>query len=114
VNTFPGMAINISTWRPKLSTVTGGMSGACIKPLALRCVWDVYRNVSVPIIGGGGIMTAEDAVEFFLAGATAISIGTASFIDPGAAVTISQGIKDYLASMKIRSVQDLVGKIRVA
>ena len=82
VNTFLGMAINAETRRPILGTVTGGLSGPAIKPIALRMVWDVYRAVKVPIIGMGGIMNAKDAIEFLLAGSSAVQIGTANYIDP--------------------------------
>ena len=86
VNTFLGMAINAETRRPMLGTVTGGLSGPAIKPIALRMVWDVYKAVKVPIIGMGGIMNATDAIEFILAGSTAIQIGTANFIDPAVSI----------------------------
>ena len=111
VNTFPGMAIDIITRKPKLSTVTGGLSGPAVKPLALKCVWDVYGKVGVPIIGGGGISSGDDAVEFFLAGASAVSIGTANFIDPKAASGIIEGITGYFDSNKLERMADVVGKM---
>ena len=111
VNTFPGMAIDIKTRKPKLSTVTGGLSGPAVKPLALKCVWDVYGKVSIPIIGGGGIMTGEDAIEFFLAGASAVSIGTANFINPEAGPDIVAGIREYFDSNKLEKMEDIVGKL---
>lgn len=113
VNTFPGMAIDINTWKPKLSTVTGGMSGPAIKPLALRCVWEVYKNTRMPIIGGGGIMTGADAIEFLLAGASAVSIGTANFIDPRASVEITNDIVKYLENKKLKSLTEIIGKVKV-
>ena len=114
VNTFPGMAIDVKTRKPKLSTITGGLSGPAIKPLALKCVWDVYGKVSVPIIGGGGIMTADDALEFFLAGASAVSIGTANFADPKAGSDIVNGIRDYFNSNKLEKMENIVGKLRLS
>ncbi|MHB9155155.1 MAG: dihydroorotate dehydrogenase [Endomicrobiales bacterium] len=113
VNAFPGMAIDISTWKPKLSTVTGGLSGPAVKPLALRCVWEVYRSAPLPIIGGGGIMSAEDAVEFMLAGASAVSVGTANFIDPLSPVRVADGIRHYLSLRRIPAAKELVGKLVV-
>jgi dihydroorotate dehydrogenase (NAD+) catalytic subunit len=113
VNTFPGMAINISTWRPKLSTVTGGMSGPAVKPLALRCVFEAAARVTIPIIGGGGITVWQDAVEFLLAGASAVSIGTANFVDPLSPAKIADGIKKYLAARKLVSLKELIGKVRI-
>ncbi|MDD5569835.1 MAG: dihydroorotate dehydrogenase [Bacteroidales bacterium] len=111
INTLLGMAINAETRKPVLSTVTGGLSGPCIKPVALRMVWQTYKAVKIPIIGLGGIMNATDAIEFFLAGATAIQIGTANFIDPQTAVKVVKGINDYLKKHKINSVKEITGKI---
>lgn len=111
VNTFPGMAINIETRKPKLSTITGGLSGPAVKPLALKCVWDVYGKVNIPIIGGGGITSYNDAIEFFLAGAVAVSIGTANFIDPKNPVKILEGIEKYFKNKKITKMQDIIGKM---
>ena len=112
VNTFLGMAINSETQRPVLSTVTGGLSGPCIKPLALRMVWQVSKAVKIPIIGLGGIMNVTDAIEFFLAGATAIQVGTANFIDPQVTVKIVEGIEEYLQKYRLTSVNDLIGKLK--
>lgn len=114
VNTFPAMAIDIKTWKPKLSTITGGLSGPCIKPIALKCVWDVYQKVKAPIIGGGGIMTSDDAIEFFLAGATAVSVGTANFINPNIPLKIVEGIRKYMESKKMESLKNITGKIKVS
>lgn len=111
VNTFLGMAIDIESRKPKLSTITGGLSGPCIKPIALRMVWQVYHAVQIPIIGMGGICNWQDAIEFILAGATAIQVGTYNFIDPTASVKIVDGIEAYLERHKINSVNDLVGKM---
>ena len=96
INTFPAMAIDIKTGRPVLGNVTGGLSGPAIKPIALKMVWDVHNAVKIPIIGIGGIMTAEDAIEFLLCGARAIQVGTANFINPKAPLEIIKGIEKYL------------------
>jgi dihydroorotate dehydrogenase (NAD+) catalytic subunit len=113
VNTFLGMAIDAEKREPILSTITGGLSGPCIKPLALRQVWDVHKAVNLPIIGMGGIMDARDAIEFILAGSTVIQVGTANFIDPQAPIKIIQGIQHYLERHQINDVNDLVGALRV-
>ncbi len=109
VNTFLGMAIDAESRRPKLSTITGGLSGPCIKPIALRMVWQVYHAVSIPVIGMGGICSWQDAIEFILAGATAIQVGTCNFVDPSVSVKIVEGIDSYLQRHQIDSVNDLVG-----
>jgi len=111
INTLVGMAINAETRKPVLSTVTGGLSGPAIKPVALRMVWQVYKAVNIPIVGIGGIMNATDAVEFFLAGARAIQVGTANFIDPNISEKIIIGIHDYLVQYKVSSVNELVGAL---
>ena len=113
VNTFLGMAIDSETRRPVLSTVTGGLSGPCIKPIALRMVRQTYQAVKIPVIGLGGIMNAKDAVEFMLAGATAIQVGTANFIHPTAASDIVDGIADYLIRHKFNSVSEIIGALEV-
>ena len=113
INTLLGMAIDAERRRPLLSTVTGGMSGAAVKPIALRMVWQVSRAVQIPVIGLGGIMNARDAVEFLLAGASAIQIGTANFIDPCVTVRVAEGINDYLDRHGFRSVQEIVGALEV-
>jgi dihydroorotate dehydrogenase (NAD+) catalytic subunit len=99
-NTFLAMAVDIKTRRPKLGNITGGLSGPAIKPIVLRMVWETYKKVRIPIIGGGGIMSAEDAIEFILCGAAAVQIGTANFVNPKAPVEIVAGIKAYLARNK--------------
>jgi len=111
VNTFLGMAIDVESRKPKLSTITGGLSGPCIKPIAIRMVWQVFHAVRIPIIGIGGICNWQDAVEFILAGSTAIQIGTCNFIDPTASVKIVDGINAYLDRHQIASVQELVGQM---
>jgi len=109
INTLLGMAINAETSKPVLSTITGGLSGPAVKPLALRMVWQVAKAVKIPVIGLGGIMSASDAIEFMLAGATAIQVGTANFIDPQVSIKIMQGIENYLVRHKISSVKELIG-----
>lgn len=111
VNTFLGMSIDAEKRRPRLSTITGGLSGPCIKPIALRMVWQVYKAVKVPIIGMGGISNWEDAIEFILAGSTAIQIGTYNFINPAVSVEVVDGILDYMDRHNIDSINDLVGKL---
>lgn len=111
INTLVGLAIDIDARRPVLSNVTGGLSGPAIKPVALAMTWQVARAVKLPIIGMGGIMTVEDTVQFFLAGATAIQIGTANFVDPTTSLTIVQGLEKYLRQKKISRITDLVGKL---
>lgn len=113
INTLLGMAINAETRKPVLSTITGGLSGPAIKPIALRMVWQVAKAVKIPVIGMGGIMNAIDAIEFFLAGATAIQVGTASFIDPMAPVKILDGIDDYLNHHKINSIKEIIGCLQM-
>lgn len=113
VNTFLGMAIDAEKRIPLLSTVTGGLSGPAIKPIALCMVWQVYNAVKIPIIGMGGIMNATDAIEFMLAGASAVQVGTAIFKDPFIPVQIIDGIEDYLVRHKLHSVNDLVGCLQM-
>lgn len=112
VNTFLGMAIDIESRSPKLSTVTGGLSGPCIKPIALRMVWEVFNAVKIPIIGMGGICNWQDAIEFILAGSSAIQVGTYNFVDPAASVKILDGIEEYLDRHNINSVTELIGQMR--
>ena len=111
INTLLGMAIDAEKRRPKLSTVTGGLSGACVKPIALRMVWQVAKAVKIPVIGLGGISSATDAVEFLLAGASAIEIGTANFIDPTITVKVAQGIVEYCERHGIKNVSDVTGAL---
>ncbi|MDL2228248.1 dihydroorotate dehydrogenase [Bacteroidales bacterium OttesenSCG-928-K03] len=109
VNTFLAMAIDTKTRKPILSTVTGGLSGPAIKPIALRMVWQVYKAVKIPIIGLGGIMNANDAIEFLLAGASAIQVGTANFINPCSSIEIVNGIKEYCENNGIADITELIG-----
>lgn len=112
INTLLGMAIDVDSFRPKLARGVGGLSGPAIKPVALRMVWQVARAVSIPIVGMGGILTAEDAVEFLLAGASAIAIGTANFIDPLATVHVIGGLERFCAERGIERVADLIGALK--
>ena len=113
INTLLGMAIDAEKRKPVLSTITGGMSGAAVKPIALRMVWQVAKAVQIPVIGLGGIMNWEDAVEFLLAGASAIQIGTANFIDPAVTVKVAAGINDYLDRHGFASVKEIIGALEV-
>ncbi len=113
INTLLGMAINADTRQPELANITGGLSGPAIKPVALRLVWEVYKNVSIPIVGMGGIMTATDAVEFFIAGASAVAIGTANFVNPQASIEVVKGIQTYLEKVNMSSIKSLVGSLKV-
>ena len=113
INTMLGMAIDAERRKPLLSTVTGGLSGPCVKPVALRMVWQVAKAVKVPVVGLGGIMNATDAIEFLLAGATAIELGTANFIDPAITVKVVDGINDYLDRHGFKSVQEIIGALEV-
>jgi len=113
INTLLGMAINSKTRKPVLSTITGGLSGPAVKPIALRMVWQVAKAVKVPVIGLGGIMNATDAIEFILAGATAIQVGTANFIDPTVSVKIVEGIDEYLNNNGFSSVSDIIGALEI-
>lgn len=113
INTLLGMAVDAERRRPVLSTVTGGLSGACVKPVALRMVWQVFHAVKIPIVGLGGIMNATDAVEFLLAGARAVEIGTSNFIDPQVSVKVIDGIAAYLDRQGCRSVEEIIGGLQV-
>jgi dihydroorotate dehydrogenase (NAD+) catalytic subunit len=111
INTLLGMSVDVRRMKPALSTITGGLSGPAIKPVALRMVWQVAKAVKIPVIGIGGIMNADDALEFLMAGASAIQIGTASFIDPQASLKVLEGIENYLISKGFSDVRDIVGYI---
>ena len=111
INTLLGMSVDVVNMKPSLSTITGGLSGPAIKPVALRMVWQVANAVLIPVIGIGGIRTASDALEYLLAGATAVQIGTAAFIDPQVPVKIIQGIEKYLADKGFSDISDIVGFI---
>jgi dihydroorotate dehydrogenase (NAD+) catalytic subunit len=113
INTVRGMAIDVEKWTPRLGNVTGGLSGPAIRPIAVLAVYEVARAVTIPIVGQGGIETVSDALEFFLAGASAISIGTANFTDPRVPERILEGLRDYLARRGLTSLRDIVGKANV-
>ncbi|MDY0384521.1 dihydroorotate dehydrogenase [Trichlorobacter sp.] len=112
INTLTGMAIDLERRRPVLANVTGGLSGPAIKPIALRMVWQVSKVVKVPVIGIGGIMSASDALEFMLAGATAVQVGTASFVNPGAAQEIAEGMEQWLLDHGVGDVTSLIGALQ--
>jgi len=113
VNTFLGMAIDAESRKPKLSTITGGLSGPAIKPIALRMVWQVANAVKIPVVGIGGIMNAADAIEFMLAGASVVQVGTALFKNPLLGLEIVEGIKDYLERHNIQSAKELIGSLQL-
>lgn len=113
INTVRGMAIDVNAWKPRLGNVTGGLSGPAIRPIAVLAVYEVARAVRIPIVGQGGIETTSDALEFLLAGASAISIGTGNFTDPRIPVRIAEELQDYLAARGLRSLREIVGKANV-
>ena len=112
INPLTGMAIDIHTWKPKLGNGVGGLSGPAVKPVAVRMVYQVAKAVKVPIIGMGGIMTADDAAEFLLAGATAVAVGTAQFVNPTAALEVVQGLETYVQQRGLENVQQMIGQVR--
>jgi len=112
INTVLGMSIDINSRKPRLSMGVGGLSGPAIKPIAVRMVNEIYKAVKIPVIGIGGIMSSDDAIEFILAGATAVQVGTGNFINPKASIEIAEGIKKYLIANKIESIKDIIGKVR--
>ncbi|RJQ73881.1 MAG: dihydroorotate dehydrogenase [Desulfobacteraceae bacterium] len=112
INTLTGMAVDIRNRRPKLANITGGLSGPAIKPVAVRMVWQVAQAIKLPIVGIGGIMTAEDALEFIIAGASAVQIGTANFVNPRCTMEIIDGISDFLRQEKVASVKELIGSLQ--
>lgn len=111
INTVQGMSVDTRTRKPKIAMVVGGLSGPAIRPIAVRMVWEVYQKVRIPIIGMGGIIDTESALEFFIAGASAISVGTANFVNPGVSVEIISGVGKYLQENKINSIQKLIGSL---
>ena len=113
VNTFPAMAIDVETWRPVLGNITGGLSGPAIKPIALKLVFEVAKVIEIPIIASGGIMTASDVVEYLLAGASAVEVGSAGLRDPHCFIEIIDGLEDYRQRHKINDLSDLTGAIRL-
>ncbi len=113
INTLLGMAIDVRCRRPRLANCTGGLSGPAIRPVAVRMVWQAAKAVSLPIIGMGGIMTGDDALEFILAGASAIAVGTANFANPRATIDVLEGVENFMIEQGISNIQDLIGKVRV-
>jgi len=113
INTLVGMAIDINSRQPKLANIRGGVSGPAVKPIALWLIWQVFQIVNIPVIGMGGIMDAQDALEFIIAGARAVSIGTANLVNPKATIEIIKGIKEYLIENEIEDVNELVGSLKV-
>ncbi|MCP4346786.1 MAG: dihydroorotate dehydrogenase [Desulfobacterales bacterium] len=113
INTITGMAIDIETRRPKIANITGGLSGPAIRPVALRMVWQAVQAVRIPVVGIGGIMKPDDALEFLIAGASAIQIGTANFINPRATIEIIEGIEEFLKKRKISSVTSIIGTLEI-
>jgi dihydroorotate dehydrogenase (NAD+) catalytic subunit len=111
INTITGMAIDIETRRPMLANITGGLSGPAIKPVALRMVWQVAQVATIPIIGIGGIMKAKDALEFFIAGATAVQVGTANFVNPRATTDIIDGLEIFMVEKGVASITELIGTL---
>jgi dihydroorotate dehydrogenase (NAD+) catalytic subunit len=112
INTITGMSINTKTRRPRLANTTGGLSGPAIRPVAVRMVWECYRSVDIPIIGMGGILSSEDAVEFMLAGASAVAVGTGNFINPGITMDVLKGMKSYISSEGFHSAKQLTGAMK--
>jgi dihydroorotate dehydrogenase (NAD+) catalytic subunit len=112
-NSYPAMAIDIETRRPKLANVTGGLTGPCIKPIAIKLVWEAAKAVKIPIIGMGGIQCASDAIEFMMAGASAVAVGTANFYEPQTALQVIAGIKEFMARKGLQDVRELVGTVQL-
>ncbi|MEK7851191.1 MAG: dihydroorotate dehydrogenase [Deltaproteobacteria bacterium] len=113
INTLTGMAIDVKTRRPKLANITGGLSGPAIRPVAVRMVWQAANAVKIPVIGIGGIMTAEDALEFIIAGATAVQVGTANFVTPTATIDIIEGLERYLIDNNLADIKELIKSLKV-
>ena len=114
INTLMGMAIDVETQRPRLSTVTGGLSGPAVKPVAVRMVWQVASKVGIPVVGLGGISCAADVIEFLLAGARAVQVGTYNFVDPSVTVKIVDGIADYCRRHGVERVEELCGAVKIS
>lgn len=113
INTVTGMSVDIETRRPRLANVTGGLSGPAIKPIAIRMVWQTAQASKIPVIGAGGIRTAADAIEFLIAGASAVEIGTANFINPSVTIDVLEGIQEYMARHQIKHMKDLIGSLTI-
>jgi len=113
MNSYPAMAIDINTRKPKLANVTGGLTGPCIKPIAVKLVWDAAQAVKIPIIGMGGIQNVDDAIEFMVAGATAVAVGTANFYEPQTALQVITGIRDFMEKHDLKDVKEIIGSVAV-
>jgi dihydroorotate dehydrogenase (NAD+) catalytic subunit len=111
-NSYPAMAIDIETRRPRLANVTGGLTGPCLKPIAIKLVWEAAHAVKIPIIGMGGIQTAADAIEFLMAGATAVAVGTANFYEPRTALQVIAGIREFMQRKGLENARDIVGSVQ--
>ena len=114
MNSYPAMAIDIETRRPKLANVTGGLTGPCIKPIAIKLVWEAAKAVKIPVIGMGGIQNAADAVEFMMAGATAVAVGTANFYEPRSALLVISGLREFLQRSGVSEIKELIGSVEVS
>jgi dihydroorotate dehydrogenase (NAD+) catalytic subunit len=112
MNSYPALAIDIETRRPRLANVTGGLTGPCIKPIAVKLVWEAAKAVRIPIVGMGGIQTAADAIEFLMAGATAVAVGTANFYEPQTALQVIAGLREFMTRKGIADVRDLTGSLQ--
>jgi dihydroorotate dehydrogenase (NAD+) catalytic subunit len=112
MNSFPAMAIDIGTRRPRLANFTGGLTGPCIKPIAIKLVWDAAKAVRIPIIGMGGIQSASDAIEFLMAGATAVAVGTANFYEPQTALQVIAGLRQFMQQNRIQDLRELIGSVQ--
>ena len=112
MNSFPAMAIDIATRRPRLANVTGGLTGPCIKPIAIKLVWEAAKAVKIPIIGMGGIQTADDAIEFIVAGASAVAVGTANFYEPQTALQVIAGLRQFMEQNQIQDLRELIGSVQ--
>lgn len=112
-NSFPAMAIDINSRRPKLANITGGLTGPCIKPIAIKLVWEAAKAVKIPIIGMGGIQNADDAIEFLMAGATAVAVGTANFYEPQTSLNVIAGIRDFMQRRNILDVREITGSVNI-
>ncbi len=113
INTFIAMAIDVKTRKPILANKTGGLSGPCIRPIAVRMIWEVFKKVKIPVLGMGGIMSANDALEFFIAGASAVQIGTANFMNPSATMEVLQGLEEFMKKEKLKNLKELIGSVKV-
>ena len=113
-NSYPAMAIDIETRQPKLANVTGGLTGPCIRPIAIKLVWEAAKAVKIPIIGMGGIQSAADAIEFLMAGATAVAVGTANFYEPQTALQVIAGLREFMQRKGLQDIREVIGSVRVA